>query len=161
VNIRPAIAADIPFMMGLERQCPTAAHWTEQQYQKLFQSEGTPERFVLVMEEADQAVPRALNALGGVVAGFLVARHLAPEWELENVVVAVTARRQGIARQLLDQLLAQARNTRSDSVFLEVRESNSAARALYEKAGFQQTSLRKDYYTHPSDNAILYRRRMP
>jgi [ribosomal protein S18]-alanine N-acetyltransferase len=87
----------------------------------------------------------------------LVARHLAPEWELENIVVAPSARRQGLGNRLLNALLAAARETHSASVFLEVRESNSAARTLYEKAGFKQTGRRKSYYTDPLEDAVLYR----
>jgi ribosomal-protein-alanine N-acetyltransferase len=43
-------------------------------------------------------------------------------------------------------------------VFLEVRESNAAARTLYENAGFEQTGRRRSYYTSPLEDAILYRR---
>jgi len=59
---------------------------------------------------------------------------------------------------LLGTLMATARETHSDSVFLEVRESNTVARRLYEKAGFQETGRRKSYYTNPTEDAILYRR---
>jgi ribosomal-protein-alanine N-acetyltransferase len=90
--------------------------------------------------------------------GFLVARHLAPEWELENLVVAPTIRRKGLGKRLLDGLLAHADGTNSDAVFLEVRESNASARALYESAGFAQTGRRKSYYAEPQEDAILYRR---
>ena len=91
------------------------------------------------------------------VVGFLIARHLAPEWELENIVVAHIARRKGLGKLLLNALLSAARETNSDSVFLEVRESNAAARTLYEKAGFEQTGRRKTYYTNPTEDAVLYR----
>ena len=53
-------------------------------------------------------------------------------------------------------LLVRTQNTNSESVFLEVRESNSAARSLYEKLGFQQTGRRKSYYANPIEDAILY-----
>ena len=90
------------------------------------------------------------------ILGFLIAHHLAPEWELENLVVAPAARRRGIGKRLLEALLAAARET-NNSVFLEVRESNTAARALYENAGFEQTGRRPSYYASPSEDAILYR----
>jgi ribosomal-protein-alanine N-acetyltransferase len=57
----------------------------------------------------------------------------------------------------MDALLSAARETNSDSVFLEVRESNVAARSLYEKAGFEQEGRRKSYYTNPMEDAVLYR----
>ena len=86
-----------------------------------------------------------------------MARHLAPEWELENIVVAPAARRTGLGKRLLNALLSQARETNSAAVFLEVRESNTAARSLYEKTGFQLTGRRKAYYTNPQEDAVLYR----
>jgi [ribosomal protein S18]-alanine N-acetyltransferase len=99
----------------------------------------------------------ATSVGAGRVQGFLVARHVASEWELENIVVAPLARRKGLGQQLLDALLVAARETNSSSVFLEVRESNAAARCLYEKAAFEQTGRRKSYYTDPVEDAVLYR----
>jgi ribosomal-protein-alanine N-acetyltransferase len=61
----------------------------------------------------------------------------------------------------LDALSAAARETNSSSIFLEVRESNAAARTLYELASFEQTGRRKSYYTNPAEDAILYRRTLP
>ena len=147
--IRPATIADIPSLMSLGRSS-TAAHWTEQQYQKLFQLGADElEHLVILVEKSS---PDA-----GVL-GFLVARHLAPEWELENIVVAETARRTGLGKRLLAALLARARETNSTTVFLEVRESNASARALYESSGFEQTGRRKAYYVDPHEDAILYLR---
>jgi ribosomal-protein-alanine acetyltransferase len=163
VKIRPATCADIPFLMNLERQCATAGHWTEEQYRQAFQREG-PSRLMIV-SEASNLVPSdasgAVNAASGGVLGFLIARHLAPEWELENIIVAPAARGKAIGKQLLDALSAAARETNSSSVFLEVRESNAAARTLYEMASFEQTGRRKFYYTNPAEDAILYRRTLP
>ena len=144
MNIRRATLADIPSMMHLDRQSPTAAHWTGEQYRPAFQGEG-PDRLLLVAESS-------LDILG-----FLVARHVAPEWELENIVVTLPTRRKGLGKRLLNALLSAARETNSDSVFLEVRESNAAARTLYEKAGFEQTGRRKSYYTNPVEDAVLCR----
>ena len=92
--------------------------------------------------------------------GFLVARRVVSEWELENIVVAPEVRRKGCGQRLLDALLVHAANTNSDSIFLEVRESNAAARALYHRAGFRQTGQRKSYYTNPAEDAILYVRKL-
>ena len=160
VTIRFATRHDIPAITNLERTCSTAAHWTEEQYrQAVSPASGDAERFVVVAEAASAAATTAQSRdpRPGIV-GFLVALHLAPEWELENIVVAPAARRKGIGRQLLDALLSTARTTNSDSIFLEVRESNSAARKLYEAAGFQATGRRRSYYADPAEEAILYRR---
>jgi ribosomal-protein-alanine N-acetyltransferase len=85
-----------------------------------------------------------------------VARHLAAEWELENIVVASSVRRMRLGQRLLDALLTAARETNSSSVFLEVRESNASARSFYEKAGFKQTGRRKSYYANPAEDAVVY-----
>ena len=91
------------------------------------------------------------------IAGFLVARHLAPEWELENIVVSPSSQRRGIGKALLRTLLLRARDADNGAVFLEVRESNAAARGLYESAGFRQAGKRKCYYLNPLEDAVLYR----
>jgi [ribosomal protein S18]-alanine N-acetyltransferase len=160
--IRLATPADIPAMTDLERVCATAAHWTPEQYLDAFDCRGV-KRLVLVAEtplsSASLAVIRdeTIRPDMGCVQGFVVARHVAPEWELENIVVAPAARCRGLGQRLLDALLAAARETNSSSVFLEVRESNAAARGFYEKVGFVQTGRRKSYYTDPAEDAVLYR----
>jgi len=145
-------------MIDLERASSTAAHWTEQQYRLLFQKAGeAAERLVLVVDMLPGSGPAAAGSISPSL-GFLIARHVAGEWELENIVVASTARREGLGKQLLDALLARAWETNSEAVFLEVRESNTAARSLYERAGFRQTDRRKSYYAEPAEDAVLYRR---
>lgn len=86
------------------------------------------------------------------VVGFLVARSVAEgEHEVLNLAVAPQFRRQGIARQLLDCLVKYSRST----VFLEVRESNRAAIALYQSLNFHQVSRRSEYYSSPPEAAIV------
>lgn len=153
VNIRHATFDDIPRLLELERLAAEAAHWTKQHYcEALTPDGGQPERLFLIVEgfageDADQR---------GAIIAFLVARHLASEWELENIVVAANSRRKGIAVQLLNFLLEYALETHSTSVFLEVRESNTAARSLYERFGFQESGRRKSYYGNPQEDAIVY-----
>ena len=162
LHIRPGTVADIPHILTLERQSATASHWTEQQYRQAFQPE-SPARLLLVAAasatEASSPRVSGLKAVqGSDILGFLIAHHLAPEWELENIVVAPAARHRGIGKRLLEALFDAARETNSSAVFLEVRESNTAARTLYEGSGFEQTGRRPSYYTSPSEDAILCRR---
>jgi len=139
-------------MIRLERQCPMIAHWTEQQYLDLFAAtRESPARLAFIAEDDGSSV----------LAGFLVARHLPPEWELENIVVAPAFRRMGIGKQLLDTLLVQAQHRDSASIFLEVRESNTPARRLYEKLGFHENGRRKAYYSNPTEDAVLYSKGYP
>ncbi len=140
-------------MMALERQSPPASHWSREQYDRIFApgAQAGPNYIAIVIET--EAPPLA----SGVV-GFAVARHLGPEWELENLVVALASRRQGLGKQLLEHLIATAQAAGAEKMFLEVRESNDAARALYQTLGFTETGRRKAYYTGPPEDAILYRR---
>jgi ribosomal-protein-alanine N-acetyltransferase len=150
ISIQAATLRDIPEILGLEQPVATAAHWSQHQYEQSIQSTGEASgRLVLVARQA-------IKVHTGIL-GFLVARHIASEWELENIVVASTHQRQGIGRRLLEAMLQNARETKSATVFLEVRVSNTAARKLYESAGFTETGRRKSYYSGPSEDAILYR----
>ena len=145
--IRNATGEDVAEIIRLERQCPTSAHWSEQRYIDLFSDKGEPPaRLTLTAQEEGSST----------LAGFLVARILQPELELENIVVAPAVRRAGIGNRLIDTLVAQAHRMNSTAVFLEVRASNTAARGLYEKLGFRETGRRKAYYTNPSEDAVLY-----
>jgi tRNA threonylcarbamoyladenosine biosynthesis protein TsaB len=160
LRVRTAIPADIPGMMELERRCATAAHWTERQYQRVFhtgESDRSQRLALVIGEDGDFRSESRWQGKLSLVA-FLVANHVGREWELENVTVEASFRRKGLATRLLNELLIRARSTNSESVFLEVRESNQAARALYGKWGFEQGARRRGYYTTPPEDAILYRR---
>jgi ribosomal-protein-alanine N-acetyltransferase len=160
LRVRTATPADIPAMMELERQCETAAHWTEGQYQRVFQStESDPsQRLALLIDENHDARSEPRPKVEFPLIAFLVANHVGREWEVENVIVKSTFRRKGAGTALLNELLTRARSTNSESVFLEVRESNQAARALYLKWGFEPAGRRRGYYRNPPEDAILYRR---
>jgi len=159
MNLRPGVPADVPVLIDLERASPTAAHWTERRYRQSVEPIREDQRRLVLVAEAAPPASAPTDSRSGVV-GFLVARHLGAEWELENIVVAPYARRKGLGRQLLHALLAAARETNSESVFFEVRESNATAQKLYESAGFQQSGRRKSYYTDPPEDAILYRKNL-
>ena len=141
-QIRPATPADIPQMMLLAQQAETAAHWSEREYDALFSPE-TPKRVALLADD------------GGRLSGFLIARADFGEWEIENVVVDPERRRSGVGSALVQEVLHQAAAAKATSVLLEVRQSNAAARGLYEKLGFQQVGVRRGYYAQPVEDALL------
>ncbi|HEY1730662.1 MAG TPA: ribosomal protein S18-alanine N-acetyltransferase [Terriglobales bacterium] len=140
--IRPATPVDTPQMRSLEQQAETAAHWAEREYDALFAPEA-PKRLALIADDGD------------AVSGFLIARCDLDEWELENVVVDPDRRRRGVGLQLVRELLHQAAEAGATSVLLEVRDSNLAARRLYEKLGFAETGRRLKYYENPREDALL------
>jgi ribosomal-protein-alanine acetyltransferase len=160
IKILRGSAEDIPAMIELDRASDTCAHWTQQQYEDMFRAghAATP-RFVVAAKAAiAEPTGESVQAQAtGQLYGFIVARNIAPEWEIENIVVLQKARRKGLGRRLLEVLIDSVRRTNSEAVFLEVRESNRGARALYERAGFQIAGRRKSYYMQPLEDAILYR----
>lgn len=159
VRVREASAADIPGIMILERQSSSSPHWSGRQYEEVFrESRGwNSRRYAWVAE--DDSEPRADDRAGARPAplGFLVARQVEAEWELENIVVAYSARRRGVGTALLGSLITIAQEKRAQTILLEVRQSNEGARALYGKLGFRETGIRKGYYSNPSEDAVLCR----
>jgi ribosomal-protein-alanine acetyltransferase len=152
-------------MLDLESRCPTASHWSQRQYEDLFSTRGDgPRRLVLLVEEsADGAkhapelqLESAPSRIATRVLGFLIANQIGPDWELENIVVAPASRRKGLATRLFTALLTRARETNSEQVFLEVRESNQTARGFYLRLGFEESGRRKLYYANPPEDAVLY-----
>lgn len=90
--------------------------------------------------------------------GFAVAWHVLDEGELANLAVAPECRRRGIGQALLDAVTTDALGRGTSQLYLEVRESNSAARALYSAAGFREVGRRKQYYNRPVEDALILRR---
>lgn len=94
----------------------------------------------------------------GAVAAYAVVMPLPGEAELLNITVAPEARRSGLGRQLLERVLGAARDQGTERMFLEVRASNLAARALYCRCGFVEVGLRKGYYAgidNQREDAVL------
>ena len=79
----------------------------------------------------------------GIVAGYCALRVLADEGEIQRIAVLPSWRRHGIAKSLME------------AMSLEVRESNTGARKLYENYGFIQEAVRKNYYENPVENACI------
>lgn len=158
--IRKATADDIRAMMDLAAESATAAQWTEQQYRDLISPGANVHRLAIVAEGSLEQVADSRVPIQGIL-GFLIARLLTSDCELENIAVSPAVRRRGIGRQLLECLNRAASEANCESVFLEFRESNQTARAFYERVGFKPDGRRKSYYSNPSEDAILYRLQVP
>ena len=93
----------------------------------------------------------------GKVAGYVVALDAADEGEILNLAVAEGGRRRGLGRALVEAITAALSERGVRQVYLEVRESNAAARALYAGFGFKDVGRRKGYYRRPVEDAIVLR----
>lgn len=91
----------------------------------------------------------------GKVIGFVFARLITPEIEIFNIAVLPDFRKQGIGRKLFETILELAVDRGCRECWLEVRESNLAARRFYEKLNFQNVGRRKNYYQFPVEDALL------
>jgi ribosomal protein S18 acetylase RimI-like enzyme len=89
------------------------------------------------------------------IVAVLQWRHLGEEAEILDIAVPARHRRKGYARFLLNRFLDLARERRIHELFLEVRESNEAALALYREFRFEATGRRPNYYRDPAEAALL------
>lgn len=96
--------------------------------------------------------------LGDALIGHAVMSIALGEAHLLNLCIHPDQQRQGTGRRLLHRMLRVASERQADTVFLEVRASNMAARALYEDEGFGEIGQRRDYYPADSgrEDAIVY-----
>lgn len=91
----------------------------------------------------------------GQAVGYVGCQTVLDEGYITNVAVSPDARRQGIARALIAKLTDEARAAGLAFVTLEARASNAPAIALYEGAGFGRVGVRKNFYTAPTEDAVL------
>jgi ribosomal-protein-alanine N-acetyltransferase len=155
VHVRPAEASDLPRLVEIAAHSATAAQWNPAEYQKLFLSDSAL--------DLDQTQPRTALVVeqDGSVAGFIVGRQAEDEWEIENIAVTGSARRYGLGSRLVGEMLDLIRSRGGKTVFLEVRESNRAARSLYEKWAFIEVGRRKMYYQNPAEDALILKFKFP
>jgi len=133
LEIRPARPEDLPEIERIQAASPEAAAWKPVGYL-----------------DYDCRIAWA----GGLVVGFVVLRRVGEEeTEILNLAIDPARRRRGVATALLGKVLKGLHGT----VFLEVRASNHAARALYRKLGFRESAIRRMYYNDPSEDGIVMR----
>jgi ribosomal-protein-alanine acetyltransferase len=147
VSIRRMVQADIPPVRAIANSLPDAPHWRSNVYQDMLDPARIPARICLVAEDSERRL-----------VGFGVMVLIPPQAELEAIAVTGECQRQGIARNLLSDLLTGLKRFHITEVILEVRESNLAARAFYRSSGFVEAGLRRGYYADPQEDALLMKR---
>ncbi len=149
--VRPARADDVPHVAAIER-ASFSDPWSRRSFAELLDR---PEVYFVVA--AAQPAPPAATPPGGVL-GYAVAWFVVGEGEVANIAVHQGCRGQGVGASLLDDVLREAEARTVDTVFLEVRESNVPARALYASRDFHPVGRRRNYYRSPVEDALLLRR---
>jgi len=142
VSLRGATVDDVPGIHALETLS--------------FSDPWTPDSFRAMI--AQPLVLATVAEQDGRVVGYCIAWAIGDEAELVNLCVAPELRGTGLGGRLLDGLLATLDGRGGAAVYLEVRDSNEAAQALYRGRGFLASGRRKGYYRHPAEDAVVMRR---
>jgi ribosomal-protein-alanine N-acetyltransferase len=144
-TIRTFREADLAAVTEILRTSPEASQWTEWSFKELLGWRGV----LALVSEQDRKV-----------CGFIISRQVLEEAEILNLAVLVAKRRSGEGEALLNAAMEELRERKVSRVFLEVRESNVAGAAFYEKQGFSKTGKRAGYYRDPDEAAIQMERSM-
>ncbi len=142
VAVRAASLDDVPAIHALETQS-FSDPWTAASFRAMI---AQPQVLATVADDA------------GVVVGYCIAWAIGDEAELVNLCVAADHRGRGVGALLLDDLMATLERKGGVTVYLEVRDSNEAAQALYRGRGFVAAGRRKGYYRRPVEDAVIMRR---
>lgn len=134
---------DLPEVLAIESRS-FSEPWTEEMFLHELSSDGL----------ANVLVARADEGSGPRIVGFLCAWIVSGELHINNLAVHPGYRRRGVASQLLEEMLGRARASGAKAGYLEVRASNQAAKALYQRHGFLPIGRRRNYYDHPREDAI-------
>ena len=144
-EIVPMDRGHIPQILELERTC-FSTPWTETMLSDaLFDPQAS---FIVAQDEE------------GNVVGYAGLHVIVDEGYIDNVAVEPDARRHGVASALLD-VFCRFGAANLAFLTLEVRSSNAPAISLYEKFGFVRAGLRKGYYQHPREDAVIMTREFP
>lgn len=138
IRVRRMSPADVTDVLVILHESPEAAMWS---------AEG-------LMEAASSGAALIAEANGQKIA-FLVGRAVSDEFEILNLAVTPAYRRRGIALRLMSEALQHARMAGARRAYLEARNSNEAAIALYSRLGFTECGRRPRYYQYPVEDAVV------
>ncbi len=138
-RIRKAVPGDLSAVVAIERRCFNDP-WSAASFRSIMRGTG----LVATWDER--------------VVGYLFARRIDREAEIVNFAVDPDRRRAGIGRALIDEVISRLEASGVQSIFLEVRASNSGARHLYAERGFAEVGKRERYYRRPVEDAVVMAR---
>ena len=129
----------IPCISLLEKEC-FSSPWSEN----------------ALFEELKNENSYFLVAFSDTVLGYIGVQEICGEAYITNVAVFGKYRKHGIGKKLLQAAADGAKERECDFITLEVRESNKAAISLYESENFKLAGIRKNFYSSPTENGVIY-----
>jgi ribosomal-protein-alanine N-acetyltransferase len=145
--LEAATAEDLEAIVDIERRC-FSHPWSVRHFRDALRNEPRS-RILLLRGPSD-----ASDLLRGIRA-YSVVQTVADEMHVHNLAVEPAWRRRGLGRLLMGFALDWGRRRGARRAFLEVRPTNAAALALYGSLGFRTVSLRRRYYQHPTEDALV------
>ena len=142
LSLRPMTPSDVPEVARIETTA-FSTPWSDRTFRSLLHRPGVE---LWVAEWGDQ------------LAAYAILWKVLDEGELANIAVRKDLRGRGIGSGLLSRMLEVAEDSGVRSLYLEVRESNSVAREMYARRGFQEIGIRKGYYEGPSEDARVLKK---
>ena len=136
--IRRMTIEDIQAVVEIEKKC-FSSPWSEKSFQDSISREDT---IFLVCEE-------------GSITGYIGMYISFDEASITNVAVSPEFRKRGYGERLVAEAKLAAKEANAENIFLEVRVSNEPAISLYKKMGFEELGIRKKFYEHPVEDAII------
>lgn len=140
-TVRPAREADLGEVVSIE-EASFPIPWSERAFRAVM---GRADAVLLVAEE------------DGWIVGHAAAWFAGDEGELADVAVRPSRRGHGLGRRLVEAIREASVERGVRDLYLQVRESNDAARHLYATAGFEPVGRRRSYYRSPKEDALVLR----
>jgi ribosomal-protein-alanine N-acetyltransferase len=138
VSVRRMTASDASVAHLILKESPEASIWSRES----------------LLESVSHGIAWAAE-LDGRVAGILIGRVAADEFEILNLAVGKEFRRRGIGTQLVSSAFEYARTAGARRTYLEVRASNAGGIDFYARMGFRECGRRPNYYHDPTEDAVL------
>ena len=149
--IREMTLQDVSAVAAIEKMC-FSLPWSEQ---SLIDSVKREDTMFLVCEEFDEKNSDDTGDENSNIVGYIGMYLSFDEGDITNVAVSPAHRKKGYGEALVSKAKELAREKQLEMILLEVRVSNAPAISLYKKMGFEELGIRKNFYEHPVEDAII------
>ena len=138
-EIKSALPSDAAAIAAIEKECFPEA-WSEN----------------MVLSAMENGTFYIAAFLGDSLAGYAAAAVVVDEGQVANIAVRAPYRGKGLGKALTSALITECINNGCETITLEVRRTNTTAINLYKSLGFKEVGRRKDYYSSPKADALLF-----